>query len=428
MLDKFGQISPLQRVVLDMFITSGASPGQLITISIHSAATNGAVSLMVPAHATPSALLHALAVADKEGTLIPPTAMKSSPALVRSQTREVLGTNVPLVHYNLQQGETLEIRFPSGQSMTGVDYIPKQARRRPESKGQGHQASGLPGWSMLLMGAALLLCTVVVGIAVLASRQFIHTPQTSVAVAPTTSSIGVAATSTPKEVVVSPTPRQVVATATSRVVPPPNTPVPTDRPTPANTPVPTDRPTPANTPEPTACPDPSPYGLNAAQISRLGCSTQGWVSSRNVVIQRFENGVMVIFAKPSNVFDNKGGGAIYALANDHRVWRITDTFVETSSDPDDWYACQRKPGQRPEKSGIPWRGFGKAWCEHPEVRTALGNARSAELVSSSSFQSYESGRAFQVFDWKGFQGWASRRVYIVYLSSVDGAFRSGSWE
>lgn len=82
-----------------------------------------------------------------------------------------------------------------------------------------------------------------------------------------------------------------------------------------------------------------------------------------------------IFAGAGNAFDPRGGGLVFALADDGRAWRIKDTFVETSKNPDDWYTCGRKPGLRPERSGIPWRGFGKAWCDNSQMRDALGFAK-----------------------------------------------------
>jgi hypothetical protein len=182
-------------------------------------------------------------------------------------------------------------------------------------------------------------------------------------------------------------------------------------------------------PVPVLCPDTSPYGLTKEQRLQLGCPAQGFVTSRRVIIQRFQNGVMVIFAKPSNRFDNTGGAFIYALADDGIVWRVEDTFIETSSNSRTWYTCESTSSQGPDKTGVPWRGFGKMWCEHPVVRRALGKALSAEQSGmSASFQSYELGRAFQVFDWRSFPGWDSRSVYIVYFESVEGDFLIGEWE
>ncbi len=148
-----------------------------------------------------------------------------------------------------------------------------------------------------------------------------------------------------------------------------------------------------------------------------------------MVLQRFANGVMLVFAKSDQGFDPSGGEFIFALAGDGRAWRIVDTFVEKSKFPDDWYTCDRAPGLRPERSGVPWRGFGKAWCEHPEVRAALGSARWYEEAEiTAAFQSFERGRSFQLSDWRGIPGWDKARSYTVYLDSLDPNFAAGRWE
>lgn len=204
---------------------------------------------------------------------------------------------------------------------------------------------------------------------------------------------------------------------------------PSATPTPTQIPTSTQTPTPTVTPSPTPCPDLSPYALGEDQMKRLGCPTQGFVASRVVVIQSFAKGVMVIFSKPINTFDNKGGAWIYALANDGRAWRMTDTYIETSNDPRAWYSCDVKSNKGPEVTGVPWRGFGKAWCAYLEVKAALGKSRTAEEGGmAASFQSYENGRAFQLSDWRGYPGWSAKRVYSVYLPATESDYRVGTWE
>ncbi len=183
------------------------------------------------------------------------------------------------------------------------------------------------------------------------------------------------------------------------------------------------------TPLPTPCPDLSPYNLSQSQLKRLGCPGQGFVADRQVIIQRFQKGVMVIFAKPNNTFDNKGGAFIYALANDGRVWRMVDTYIETSPNRPAWYSCDVKSNDGPEVTGVPWRGFGKAWCTYPDVKATLGKALSGEEGNlTASFQSYETGRAFKVSDWRGFPGWSKNRVYLIYLPTAEGDYIAGTWE
>lgn len=161
----------------------------------------------------------------------------------------------------------------------------------------------------------------------------------------------------------------------------------------------------------------------------LGLPISPFVQHRSVVLERFVNGIMLVFAKSDKGFDAGGGEYIFALAKDGQAWRATDTFVETSKNTDTWYTCDLKPGLRPERSGVPWRGFGKAWCDHSEIRTALGNAKSYEEADiDSSFQDYAKGRAFQLSDWRGIPGWTTAKVYAVIIDSGDANFASGRWQ
>ncbi len=178
-----------------------------------------------------------------------------------------------------------------------------------------------------------------------------------------------------------------------------------------------------------AFPIASQYDLSLDRLALLGAPTSAYVPTRSVVLERFENGVMVIFAKTDKGFDASGSEYIFALAKDGHAYRIADTFVETSKNSDTWYTCDAKTGQRPEKSGVPWRGFGKAWCDHPQVRSALGGTRGYEEADiTASFQSFERGRAFQVSEWRGMPGWKSDHVYTVYLDNTAIDLASGRWE
>lgn len=209
---------------------------------------------------------------------------------------------------------------------------------------------------------------------------------------------------------------------------------PTATPTLAPMPTPTNLfPLPPNgTPPPSPSPLPAvtlaPSDLPSASAS-LGSAVGPRVPARPIVLERFANGVMIVFAKSDQGFAPSGGEFIFALVKDGRAWRIADTFVQKSGFADDWYTCDRAPGQRPEKSGVPWRGFGKAWCEHPEVRAALGRATGYEEAEiTASFQSFERGRSFQVSEWRGIPGWDKNRVYTVYLNSADSNFTAGRWD
>ncbi len=173
----------------------------------------------------------------------------------------------------------------------------------------------------------------------------------------------------------------------------------------------------------------SSNALTDAQLARLGPPVAPVDESRPAILQRFDKGVMIIFAKTDNGFNAGGSEFIFALADDGHAWRSADTFVETSKMADNWYTCERAPGQRPEKSGVPWRGFGKVWCDHPEVRAALGKATGYEEADiEASLQDFERGRAFQLTDWRGIPGWDKDETYVVYLDSSDPDFAAGRWE
>lgn len=184
---------------------------------------------------------------------------------------------------------------------------------------------------------------------------------------------------------------------------------------------------------PTPCPSiANPYGLERLQLQKLGCVAQDWVPSRLIVTQRFEQGFMIVFDDPSNSDFKKPNQQrrIYALADDGRVWRVyfdsDDVIQNTSPNPDDWYTCEGKPGLRPKDSGVPWRGFGRAWCIYPQIRQGIGRVQpgSDEIKGTVSFQSYFTGRVFQIN--------GEAYAYIVYLdaddSTIDNQFLTGTWK
>jgi hypothetical protein len=71
----------------------------------------------------------------------------------------------------------------------------------------------------------------------------------------------------------------------------------------------------------------------------------------------------------------------------------------------------------------------KFWCAYPEVKQALGKARSREETGmTASFQSFERGRAFKVSDWRGFPGWKNSQVVVACLPVSEGDYIPGIWE
>lgn len=199
--------------------------------------------------------------------------------------------------------------------------------------------------------------------------------------------------------------------------------------TPAPTAISTSSPVPATTTS-SVCEGKNPYQLHSDQLSRLGCEDGGFVRSRGVVTQRFDNGFMIVFddSSDSDFTRINQRRRMYAVADDGQVWRVffdPETVVQnTSPNPDDWYSCEKRPGLRPSQSRIPWRGFGMAWCTYPDIRNALGLVApgAEEIKERASFQSYEHGRAF------AFGG----RTYVTFFDpSLDLAtskFVFGRWE
>jgi eukaryotic-like serine/threonine-protein kinase len=165
--------------------------------------------------------------------------------------------------------------------------------------------------------------------------------------------------------------------------------------------------------EPTPCP--SALGLNENQMKRMGCA-RSYSGNRTVVMQYFNGGMMIIFAGTGNEW--RIGGDVLVLTNSGFAWRVTERFVQTSTNQDTWYSCNGVAGQRPEQSGIPWRGFGKVWCENSNIRQSLGNATSGEMVGNGVFELYENGRGVT----------AGGRTYAIFVLAQGGDYTEGRWE
>ncbi len=273
---------------------------------------------------------------------------------------------------------------------------------------------------------SVLLLSAVSVVAYLAGRGNLDAVGSKVAGAPAAASTDApSATTTPLAVATDMPASAAVARATATLLP--NMPTLVARPTvePSATAIP-----PTDIPLATPCPDTSPYQLDVSSMQILGCPDGGYVGKRHVVTQNFERGFMIIFDDASN--SNFSGAnqryKFYALANDGRAWRVyfepkDANPLINSKNPDDWYRCEKRPGERPKDSRIPWRGFGQVWCDFPEIREALGLVRagSDELPGETDFQSYYSGRAFRY----------DNAAYVVYLDRVEGQpdnFLRGSWQ
>lgn len=261
------------------------------------------------------------------------------------------------------------------------------------------------------------------------AKGIANVSQNNATMTPTTLSMASSSPNTPTELkpnAATPTPsRTATGTATA-------TPTPTSTRTVTPTPSVTNTPTPTRTPLPTptrVCQSNS-LGVNPQTLESAGCGGNV-TTGRKVILQRFERGSMIIFAKSSNEWDSRAGATIYVLANSGIAWQVTDSFTETSPDKRTWYSCNYQGDARPEQTGVPWRGFGKVWCNYPEIKNELGAVRSGEIPGSfSDFASYEKGRAFRVNDWRGFPGLQNNRAYLaVFDNNIESnSFSRGRWQ
>jgi hypothetical protein len=120
---------------------------------------------------------------------------------------------------------------------------------------------------------------------------------------------------------------------------------------------------------------------------RLGYALGDAVDGRAYARQFFERGYMYWWSKGP-----EGGGYIWVIeAHDPgedrgNFWaRFDDAWHEGM----DEYSCDEAQVHAPVG---PKRGFGKVWCEHPEVRDMVGQAREEERGNnSSSVQFFQGG-------------------------------------
>lgn len=154
-----------------------------------------------------------------------------------------------------------------------------------------------------------------------------------------------------------------------------------DAPAPTPTPTAGPTPTPALPARPEDCPAAPAYfdSLWALRVSQLGCPTTA--QTVTMVEQSFERGRM---------FWRGDKAAIYVLPDDHTFARFADTWTDSLPA----YSCpEAGPPQTPP---TPQRGFGKVWCEQPEVRRALGNATGGEQAYEAVVQEFDTGLIFEV--------------------------------
>lgn len=132
---------------------------------------------------------------------------------------------------------------------------------------------------------------------------------------------------------------------------------------------------PANTAvPPTATPLPSPtpcqYAVQPDLIAawspdELGCPITPGSAAINTAYAPFEGGQMLWRGDTDTV---------YVLTNDGRWMSYANEWQP--GDPE--YACGEE-----SSPPTPLRGFGRVWCDHPDVRDALGAVTAAEIGDSA---------------------------------------------
>lgn len=201
-------------------------------------------------------------------------------------------------------------------------------------------------------------------------RVMAETPTAEIATLPTNTPISLLPTITP------PPPLPTILPETPTPLPDTPTPLPP-------TPPPLDLPTPTATPTPGVF---EPTGLQpdgrfkdvwlelGGGDSRLGYPTTPEIDDRNFARQYFANGLMFWWDSP------QGANRIWVIDSPHPGLNRGDSW---NAYPDTWqgdesYFCDAALANGDKG---PVRGFGKLWCERPELQERLGNPRENEAGS-----------------------------------------------
>lgn len=105
----------------------------------------------------------------------------------------------------------------------------------------------------------------------------------------------------------------------------------------------------------------------------LGCPTT--TASADIGAHEFfERGEMVWLSTPD---------LIYTFSRPSQVWA---SYPDLWQEGNPWFTCSDAEAQ-----GMPFRGFGRLWCDRAEVRQALGNAVRLETAVSLVTQRTSTG-------------------------------------
>jgi hypothetical protein len=131
---------------------------------------------------------------------------------------------------------------------------------------------------------------------------------------------------------------------------------------------------------------------------RFGCPETQELGIVEMVVQRFEYGVMVWRGDTRTIYVFKGG------PNDQfGTWRqFRDTWTDTEPTP-------RPQGTPPAGRYTPVRGFGKVWHEHADIRSDIGWALEQERPAGGAWQEFQRGYALWTTD---------RQIYFMGLDSL----------
>jgi hypothetical protein len=136
--------------------------------------------------------------------------------------------------------------------------------------------------------------------------------------------------------------------------------------------------------------DPAPIFAGVWDRNRMGCPTAGEFSA-TTAYEPFERGWMLWRKDNDGIYAFFDGGGY-----DHYSLPPTDILF--------WCADAQDLGN-------PRRGFGKVWCENPDVRKQIGNASGGEIGDSRPLQEFENGFM----------------VYVPERRAVVNVYNNGQW-
>jgi hypothetical protein len=199
---------------------------------------------------------------------------------------------------------------------------------------------------------------------------------------------------------------------------------PTITPTPSSEPDElTPTPTPTITPTPTVTPAPQdfkPTGYEpdgrfkdiwnelGAGDSRLGYPSGPLIVDRNYARQPYERGVMVWWDNPE---DPDYIWVIDSPAADLQSGRTSNLYADTWDGDQPEFACEAAQDDGPV------RGFGKVWCEHPELMERIGYPAESERGSGGN-PPYAEVQFFQ----------GGSMLYIPHTAELFVLFAQGDWQ